>query len=161
MFCSRISIKLSKLNTKIILDTVPFGFGMYNTGILLYWLAHENLYCRITTAITIITGESLVSNCFRRSTPKAVAAHLKNKNISTGKYSMTMKCHKNISHTRPWAAYRPPRGNFVHYDFLKLHYIWIKMTHVSPPAIGALLCYTLVNCITLQQLQFLLCNITL
>ena len=31
----------------------------------------------------------------------------------------------------------PARGNFVHYNFLKLHYIRNKMTHVSPLALGA------------------------
>ena len=42
----------------------------------------------------------------------------------------------------------PTRGNFVHYDFLKLHYICSKMTHVSPLAVGALLCYSHVNYVT-------------
>ena len=45
---------------------------------------------------------------------------------------------------RPWAGHRHPypppplRGNFVHYNFLKLHYIRNKMTHVSPLAMGRL-----------------------
>ena len=43
----------------------------------------------------------------------------------------------------------PTRGNCVHYDFLKLHYIWSKMTYVSPLAVGALLCYSLVNYVTI------------
>ena len=34
----------------------------------------------------------------------------------------------------------PPRGSFVYYDFLKLQYIRNKMTHVSPPYVGALMC---------------------
>ena len=34
----------------------------------------------------------------------------------------------------------PPRGSFVHYNFLKLHYIRNKMTHVSPLYVGALTC---------------------
>ena len=43
----------------------------------------------------------------------------------------------------------PPRGDFVHYDFLKLHYICCKMTHVGPLAVGVLLCYSHVNYVTL------------
>ena len=39
----------------------------------------------------------------------------------------------------------PPRGSFVHYDFLKLHYIRNKMTHVSPLYVGALTCDVNVN----------------
>ena len=41
---------------------------------------------------------------------------------------------------RPQAGYRPPppRGNFVHYDFLKLQYISHKMRHVSPLRVEAL-----------------------
>ena len=34
----------------------------------------------------------------------------------------------------------PPRRSFVHYNFLKLHYIRNKMTHVSPLYVGALTC---------------------
>ena len=32
----------------------------------------------------------------------------------------------------------PPRGNFVHYDFLKLHYIRHKIKDVSPLRVAAL-----------------------
>ena len=39
----------------------------------------------------------------------------------------------------------PPRGSFVHYDFLKRHYIRNKMTHVSPLYVGALTCNVNVN----------------
>ena len=39
----------------------------------------------------------------------------------------------------------PPRGSFVHYDFLKLHYIRNTMTHVSPLYVGALTCNVNVN----------------
>ena len=39
----------------------------------------------------------------------------------------------------------PPWGSFVHYDFLKLHYIRNKMTHVSPLYVGALTCNVNVN----------------
>ena len=38
-----------------------------------------------------------------------------------------------------------PRGSFVHYDFLKVHYIRNKMTHVSPLYVGALTCNVNVN----------------
>ena len=38
-----------------------------------------------------------------------------------------------------------PRGSFVHYDFLKQHYIRNKMTHVSPLYVGALTCNINVN----------------
>ena len=38
-----------------------------------------------------------------------------------------------------------PRGSFVHYNFLKLHYIRNKMTHVSPLYVGALTCNVNVN----------------
>ena len=46
---------------------------------------------------------------------------------------------------RPWAGYRPPsppppRGNFVHYDFLKLHYIRHKIKNVSPLRVAGLTC---------------------
>ena len=34
----------------------------------------------------------------------------------------------------------PPRGNFVHYDFLKLHYIRRKIKYVSPLRVAALTC---------------------
>ena len=58
---------------------------------------------------------------------------------------------------RPWAGYRPPsppRGNFVHYDFLKLHYIRHKIKDVSPLRVAALTCtitlYTLPPKITLN-----------
>ena len=43
----------------------------------------------------------------------------------------------------------PPRGDFVHYDFLKLHYIGCKMTHVGPLAVGVLPCYSHVKYVTL------------
>ena len=34
----------------------------------------------------------------------------------------------------------PPRGNFVHYDLLKLHYIRHKIKDVSPLRVAALTC---------------------
>ena len=34
----------------------------------------------------------------------------------------------------------PPRGNFVHYDFLKLHDIRHKIKDVSPLRVAALMC---------------------
>ena len=34
----------------------------------------------------------------------------------------------------------PPRGNFVHYDFLKLHHIRHKIKDVSPLRVAALTC---------------------
>ena len=34
----------------------------------------------------------------------------------------------------------PPRGNFVHYYFLKLHYIRHKIKDVSPLRVAALTC---------------------
>ena len=34
----------------------------------------------------------------------------------------------------------PPRGNFVHYDFLELHYIRHKIKDVSPLRVAALTC---------------------
>ena len=43
-----------------------------------------------------------------------------------------------IEHSRPTAGYRPPRGSFVHYNFLKLHDIRNKMTKVSPLYVRAL-----------------------
>ena len=39
----------------------------------------------------------------------------------------------------------PPRGSFVHYNFLKLHNILNKMTHVSSLYVGALTCNVNVN----------------
>ena len=39
----------------------------------------------------------------------------------------------------------PPRGSFVHYIFLKQHYIRNKMTHVSSLYVGALTCNVNVN----------------
>ena len=48
----------------------------------------------------------------------------------------------------------PPRGNFVHYDFLKLHYIRHKIKDVSPLRVAALTCnstlYTLPPIIALK-----------
>ena len=48
----------------------------------------------------------------------------------------------------------PPRGNFVHYDFLKLHYIRHKIKDVSPLRVAALTCnsmlYTLSSKIALN-----------
>ena len=32
----------------------------------------------------------------------------------------------------------PQRGDFVNFDFLKLHYICCKMTHLGPLAVGVL-----------------------
>ena len=37
----------------------------------------------------------------------------------------------------------PPRVNFVHYDFLKLHYIRHKIKDVSPLRVAALTCNTM------------------
>ena len=61
---------------------------------------------------------------------------------------------------RPWAGYRPPsppRGNFVHYDFLKQHYIRHKIKDVSPLRVAALTCnstlYTLPPKIALNILD--------
>ena len=34
----------------------------------------------------------------------------------------------------------PPRGNFVHYDFLKLHYIRHRIKDVSPLRVATLTC---------------------
>ena len=44
---------------------------------------------------------------------------------------------------RHWAGCRPPpspRGNFVHYNFLKLHYIRHNIKDVSPLRVAALMC---------------------
>ena len=43
----------------------------------------------------------------------------------------------------------PPRGNFVHYDFLKLQYISHKMRHVSPLRVEALSCNNNITYVTL------------
>ena len=43
----------------------------------------------------------------------------------------------------------PPRGNFVHYDFLKLPYISHKMRHVSPLRVEALSCNNNITYVTL------------
>ena len=42
-----------------------------------------------------------------------------------------------------------PRGNFVHYDFLKLQYISHKMRHVSPLRVEALSCNNNITYVTL------------
>ena len=47
----------------------------------------------------------------------------------------------------------PPRGNFVHYDFLKLRFKRNKMTHVGHLEVGALQCDSHVNCVTLKHFQ--------
>ena len=47
----------------------------------------------------------------------------------------------------------PLMGNFVHYHFLKLYYIWSKMTHVSPLSVGALLCYSLITTLPYNSFQ--------
>ena len=45
----------------------------------------------------------------------------------------------------PLSLSPPPRGSFVHYNFLKLHYIRNKMIHVSALNVGALMCNVNVN----------------
>ena len=44
--------------------------------------------------------------------------------------------------SRPWADHRPasPVRNFVHYNFLKLHYIRHKIKDISPLRVAALTC---------------------
>ena len=49
----------------------------------------------------------------------------------------------------------PPRGNFVHYNFLELHYIRNKMTHVSPLAMGVFTCNSHVTNVTLKTIEIL------
>ena len=44
----------------------------------------------------------------------------------------------------------PARGNFEHYDFLKLQYISLKMRHVSPLRVEALSCNNSITYVTLQ-----------
>ena len=43
----------------------------------------------------------------------------------------------------------PPGGKFVHYDFLKLHYIICKLTQIGPLAVGALPSNSHVNYVNL------------
>ena len=54
-------------------------------------------------------------------------------------------------------AIDPPRGNFVHYNFLRLHYIRHKIKNVSPLRVAALMCnitlYTFPPKITLNVLD--------
>ena len=58
-----------------------------------------------------------------------------------------------ISVSRPWAGHRPhSRENFVHYNFLKLHYIRNKMTDVSPLAKE---CNSHVTKVTLKTIEML------
>ena len=42
----------------------------------------------------------------------------------------------------------PHRGNFVHYDFLKLHYIRHKIKDVSPLRVAALTCNSMLYTLT-------------
>ena len=49
----------------------------------------------------------------------------------------------------------PTRGNFVHYDFLKLHYISNKMTHVSPLVMGVFACNRHVTNVTLKTMEII------
>ena len=42
-----------------------------------------------------------------------------------------------------------PRGNFLHYDFLKLQYISHKIRHVSPLRVEALSCNNNITYVTL------------
>ena len=46
-----------------------------------------------------------------------------------------------------------PRRNFVHYNFLKLHYMRNKMTHVSRLAMGAFTCNSHVTNVTLKTIK--------
>ena len=49
-----------------------------------------------------------------------------------------------------------PQGNFVHYDFLKLHYIRNKMTRVDYLAVGALPCNSHAQYVSIKRLQIIL-----
>ena len=49
----------------------------------------------------------------------------------------------------------PHRGNFVHYNFLKLHYIRNKMTHVISLAMRAFTCNSHVTNVTLKTIEIL------
>ena len=49
----------------------------------------------------------------------------------------------------------PTQGNFVHHNFLKLHCIRNKMTHVSPLAMGAFTCHSHVTNVTLKTIEIL------
>ena len=63
-----------------------------------------------------------------------VEAHLtKLPSLAPSKGKPTNHFDFEVLINRPWAGYRPPppRGNFVHYDFLKLQYISHRMRHVS------------------------------
>ena len=46
-----------------------------------------------------------------------------------------------------------PRGNSVHYDFLKHHCIGNKITHVNPLAMGAFACNSHVTKGTLKTIK--------
>ena len=51
-------------------------------------------------------------------------------------------------------GYRSPRGNFVHYNFLKLHYIRHKIKYVSPLRVAALTCNIMFYYITKLKDRF-------
>ena len=49
----------------------------------------------------------------------------------------------------------PPRDNFVHCGFLKLHFMRNKMTHVSPLAMGAFVYNSHVTNVTPKTIKIL------
>ena len=58
-----------------------------------------------------------------------------------------------------WPAIAPsPRGNLVPYNFLKLHYIRNKMTHISPLAVGAFACNSHVTNVTFKTIKYIGAN---
>ena len=75
-----------------------------------------------------------------------VAAHYRNEHSSCVASS---RCKQDPVDLRLAIGPLPPRGNFLHYDFLKLQYISHKMRHVSPLRVEALLCNNNIIYVTL------------
>ena len=61
------------------------------------------------------------------------------KSSPTGELKITISIFEGIGLELPIDPL-PPRGNFVHNDFLKLHYIRHKIKDVSPLKVAVLTC---------------------
>ena len=106
---------------------------------MLSWVEHENSF------ITSGPGDSVWSKsmprtitmqCFTLAAITAAEKHtLLGNFLCHSHWTITCIVGLELAIDPP-----PPRGNFVHYNFLKLHYIRHKIKDVSPLRVAALTC---------------------